>query len=97
MAWSDLRRLSSISPRRQRSPLARWSLRGTEANTCALGPGRQRCGGADINVYAGRPQELSSYPPVESVRQMTSFSSVTITATESMSMKRASSGLTSVR
>ncbi len=29
--------------------------------------------------------------------QMTSFSSVTITATEPMSMKRASSGLTSVR
>ncbi|MDH6627860.1 hypothetical protein M2271_005689 [Streptomyces sp. LBL] len=53
--------------------------------------------GVDINVHAGRPQEMSSYPPVESVRQMTSFSSVTITATESMSMKRASSGLTSVR
>lgn len=35
MAWIDLRRPSSISPRRQQSLLARWSLRRREANTSA--------------------------------------------------------------
>ena len=55
---------------------------------------RERC-------VSGRGVDLPKFSQriatSESVRQMTSFSSVTITATESMSMKRASSGLTSVR
>ncbi|CAK7284735.1 hypothetical protein SGPA1_30608 [Streptomyces misionensis JCM 4497] len=62
------------------------------------GPGARKrgaaslCGGCRPSALPGRFGRVS-----EPVRQMTCLSSVTITATESMSMKRASSGLTSVR
>ncbi|GJF25392.1 hypothetical protein SHO565_59560 [Streptomyces sp. HO565] len=51
----------------------------------------------DVDVYAGSTVRAELVSVAESVRQMTLFSSVTITATVSMSMKRASSGLTSIR